>query len=679
MIRPTRTNATNWTLLWILLLATCPAPALAADVEQYDVTSNSPSKDFHGAVPLGNGDIGVSAWAEENGDLLFYISKTDAYDDNHRLLKLGRVRVKLTPNPFAKGLPFRQELKLRQGELVIQAGKADAGVTCRLWVDANQPVLRVEIESKRPVQSDATLECWRTSPRNIDGELSHSDPLRGSGQPTIQYPDVVLNQDKGRITWYHHNSHSAWPITMKLQGLESTMAGAVDPLLDRTFGGAITGDPPVNANWRPPRQKHLVSVHVLTRHPATPAQWLQALEAQMRRSRSALGRGPSGAPHVVGGVLEPQLGPRHWAGPALGRDVPRLCLAARSDGLRGARQNVGQVQRVDLHPALRKQRSRLSPLGRWGVVSERASELLAVHRRRRLRLDGPVLPPLCAEPAHGSAADPHLLQTRRAFFPETQLLWGAYANADYGWDRGNVPLGLATNSYITYYWSGSLELVAMMLDEYDNTRDPRFLKETLLPLAAAVLEFYNQHWKHGPDGKLLFEPAASLETWHTATNPLPEIAALRFIIPRMLALPADAATEASAAWRKTLADVPEVPARTEAGKKYLLPAEKYGRKANVENPELYAVFPYRLYGLGKAELPVGIETFNRRQHRENRCWWQCDTHAAYLGLTATAANNVLGRLCNYNTAFAFPAMWGPHNDEIPDMDHRRQRTKWRCR
>jgi len=46
-------------------------------------------KDFHDAIPLGNGDIGISAWVDQTGELVFYIGKTDAYDDNNRLLKLG--------------------------------------------------------------------------------------------------------------------------------------------------------------------------------------------------------------------------------------------------------------------------------------------------------------------------------------------------------------------------------------------------------------------------------------------------------------------------------------------------------------------------------------------------------------------------------------------------------------
>ena len=43
----------------------------------------------------------MNVWAEADGDLLLLLSKTDAWSDNGRLLKLGRVRISMDPNPFA--------------------------------------------------------------------------------------------------------------------------------------------------------------------------------------------------------------------------------------------------------------------------------------------------------------------------------------------------------------------------------------------------------------------------------------------------------------------------------------------------------------------------------------------------------------------------------------------------
>ncbi len=79
-----------------------------------NVIWDSPSENSHGSMPLGNGDVGINAWVEPGGDLVFYVSKTDAWDENGRLCKIGRARVGFDP-PLPIGERFRQELKLREG------------------------------------------------------------------------------------------------------------------------------------------------------------------------------------------------------------------------------------------------------------------------------------------------------------------------------------------------------------------------------------------------------------------------------------------------------------------------------------------------------------------------------------------------------------------------------------
>ena len=77
-----------------------------SDLDAYNVVWDSPSGDMGGSMPLGNGDIGTNVWMEENGDLVFYISKTDSWGDNGRLLKVGRVRLSLSPNPLEGTIDF---------------------------------------------------------------------------------------------------------------------------------------------------------------------------------------------------------------------------------------------------------------------------------------------------------------------------------------------------------------------------------------------------------------------------------------------------------------------------------------------------------------------------------------------------------------------------------------------
>jgi hypothetical protein len=95
------------------------------DLDAYNTIWNSPGTDETGSIPLGNGNVGMNLWVVEDGDLFFYVSRGDSYSENMTLCKLGKVRVSLSPNPFARGMPYRQELKLREGRCEIEAGPPD--------------------------------------------------------------------------------------------------------------------------------------------------------------------------------------------------------------------------------------------------------------------------------------------------------------------------------------------------------------------------------------------------------------------------------------------------------------------------------------------------------------------------------------------------------------------------
>src|SRR3954470_13875792 len=81
------------------------------------ITWTSQSKNSSESMPCGGGDIGLNVWVE-NGEILIYLSRTGTFDDSNAFLKLGRIRVKLSPNPFAGNL-FRQELIVKDGYIKI--------------------------------------------------------------------------------------------------------------------------------------------------------------------------------------------------------------------------------------------------------------------------------------------------------------------------------------------------------------------------------------------------------------------------------------------------------------------------------------------------------------------------------------------------------------------------------
>jgi len=109
-------------------------------------------------MPIGNGDLAANVWVEPNGDLVFYVSKSDAWSGNGRLLKLGRVRVKTDPPLYTDGAEFKQELDLETGTLRVTSSlpphpAARTSHHAIFWIDANRPVIHVEIES------DELSEC----------------------------------------------------------------------------------------------------------------------------------------------------------------------------------------------------------------------------------------------------------------------------------------------------------------------------------------------------------------------------------------------------------------------------------------------------------------------------------------------------------------------------------------
>lgn len=218
-------------------------------IENYNVVWTTPGINAQGSMPIGNGDIGANVWVEANGDLVFYISKTDAWSDIGVLLKLGRVRISITPNPFSEAT-FVQQLKLQNGEIAISYGDTKI----RFWIDANHPVIQTDITAKKQVKVKVTYENWRKEKRPLTGSEAKSvwrlcpnevsnDSLRG----IWQYPDTVLKGNRKNITALHHNAHSVWDADMSVQSLSGFTKDS-DPLLNRNSGVMISGNGLVNVS-----------------------------------------------------------------------------------------------------------------------------------------------------------------------------------------------------------------------------------------------------------------------------------------------------------------------------------------------------------------------------------------------------------------------------------------------
>jgi hypothetical protein len=190
-------------------------------------------------------------------------------------------------------------------------------------------------------------------------------------------------------------------------------------------------------------------------------------------------------------------------------------------------------------------------------------------------------------------------------------------------------------------------------------------------LADDFLAFWDRHWPRDADGRLLMKPAQALETFQNAVNPAPDIAGLRWVLAGLLQLPEEQLdAQRRQRWSRLLKEVPPLPTVTEGEKTRLLPAQTViGKESNIESPQLYAIFPFRLFGVGKPDLETARYTFDKRAIKNNIGWHQDDTQAAFLGLTDEARRLVSNRLAQSHPGSRFPAFWGPNYDWVPDQDH----------
>ena len=267
-----------------------------------------------------------------------------------------------------------------------------------------------------------------------------------------------------------------------------------------------------------------------------------------------------------------------------------------------------------------------------------------------------------------------------ALIPEMIWFWGTYPNRVYGWDRTDKPPDFIWSSRIIVHYNGMLELVTMMLDYYAFTENRAFAREKLLPMAREVLTFFEQHFPRDEKGRLLIPKGQALESWDDVRNPVQDIAGLQYVLDRLLLLPRNLYPAGQReAWQALRKIIPPLTFEEIDGATMIAVGEvNPGQRRNVENPELYAVFPFRLYAVGEPNIEIGRTTWRQRDMDYYWGWHQDDIHAAMLGMTDEAKRYLIERTLPSDTALRsgpsdsgqrFPVFWGPGHDWIPDGDH----------
>jgi autotransporter-associated beta strand protein len=672
----------------------------STDASRYNVIWTSPSTTgSSGSMPLGNGDIALNAWVESGGDLVFYISKSDAFDDSARLCKVGRVRVRFTPTPFTNGAPFLQTLDIQRGEMRVTAGPTNAPVSVKLWVDANQPVIHVETANSGPARVDAQLEIVRPAFHDFTSHLHFSDINKNrSGGWLYAYPDTVASGPASTMVWYHHNTNSLWHDAMSLQLIPNPEAlGFVDPYLNRVFGGWVEGSgftnaSPTNLVSTAATGTNTLAIYILTETNSSPAAW----QARIQNVRDTAAAVPPAQAYTNHLAWWSQFWQRSW-----------IHLGSQDAGENNAAWSAA------FGYALQRYVTACAGRGAFPVKFNGSLFTVEYEGDPDYRLWGPGYWVQNTRHMYWSmleAGDFDMMQplfnlfsgtlnVRRqitsawfghagSYVPECSNIHGLADCDTYGWnvDHSGTNSVSRNDFYLAYYYEPLIELGWMMFDYADYTGDTNLLVQQALPLIDDGVHFYHEHFKvrrdagdhalgtnevYQPSGQYIMYPANACETWWSCTNPAPDIVGWRMLLSRVLALDSSCASASQwAYWQNFNSRLPDVPLRNVSGGQALGFAQTLPASSNNgENPELYAVFPYRMYGLGKTNLDLATRTYANRVNKGSGCWRQDAIDAALLGITADARSYVLQNYSSKDASKRFPAFWGPNFDWSPDEDN----------
>ncbi|MGH8024509.1 MAG: DUF5703 domain-containing protein [Limisphaerales bacterium] len=686
-------------LISSLLLAALPEIHATPDgfhwVRDYDVAWHSPGTNENDSMPLGNGDIAANVWMEQNGDIVVLLAKADAWTELGKLVKLGRLRIHLQPNPFVGDRAFSQTLQLESGSIEFENSRG----AVRVWVDANHPVMRIVGHFKHPVVLRANLELWRTahSLRGRSPDKGSMYEIGSDSMPVDFEADTVLAPTADSITWCHYNTNSIYPHVLAQEHLQSLISKFPDPLFHRCFGATLIGAGLTSAGDRalvssvPMRDFDLDVIALTETNVASTGDW-RGHEDALVQTIESLNPSASWRAHQqwwrdfwnrswirVEGDPRAQIVSRGYA-------MQRFMMAASSRDTYPVKFNGGLFTvGHDMPQDMDSTRTNHNPDFRaWGNCYWNQNNRL-LYWPLIATGDYDLLRPwfsmyLDALPLEKDRTEIYY-HHRGASYPETMFFWGLPSLHDFGW---NNPTDVIQSRWQRYHIQGALEVASQMLDYYDNTGDTRFARAAVVPFADAIVTYYAEHYPRGADGKIRIAPAQSLETYQlTAVNPTPDIAGLRSVIPRLLELPHTVTTPAErAAWTRTFNVLPPIPlGRTTAdgkippfgegatnGSPTILPAQEYGRTSNSENPELYVAFPYRLYGVGKPGLQLARTAYAARRFPQKTCWGQDGTESAVIGLVSDAQKTVVDEFSNFGDQ-RFKWFWRPAHDWIPDLDN----------
>ncbi len=644
--------------IFVLLFVFVSVSALWS--QHANVIWNTPSRNSSESMPCGGGDIGMNIWVEE-GDILFYLSRSGTFDENNCQLKQGRFRIRLFPSPFKDAKDFRQELKLKDGYVEVSAG----GTQIQLWADVYHPVVHVEITNAQPLRTEVSYENWRYKERMIrKGEGQQCSYKWAPPKGAVTTADFVslsskrklpgMTKKENLLLFYHRNpEQTVFDIVVAQQGMENVKSQMMNPLKHLTFGGYLFGDnleytgttDNIYAgtdyrawNFRSSKvsRKEQFCIVLHTEQTATVEQWEQDLQINLQRIA------PQGkiSSKIVSqdkkqtrlwwnafwqrSFIEP-IGDTENKNDSDIKEITRnytlfrYMLGCNAYGSVPTKFNGGLFTFDPCH--IDEKQAFTPDYRKWGGGTMTAQNQRLVY--------WPML----------KSGDFDMMSSQFDFYNRmlknaelrTQVYWqhngacfceqienyGLPNPAEYGFKRPEwFDKGVEYNAWLEYEWDTILEFCQMILEtkNYANADITPYL-----PLIESSLTFFDEHYRQlasrrgrkalDGNGQLVLFPGSACETYKMTNNASSTIAALRTVL------------ENYGKKDEMLKTIPPIPLRyieikdslnptaSPELKQTISPAVSWERINNVETPQLYPVFPWRIYGVGKENLELARNTY----------------------------------------------------------------------
>ena len=666
----------------------------------YNIVWTTHSKNSSESMPCGGGDIGMNVWVE-NGDVLIYVARSGSFDENNALMKAGRIRIKLFPNPF-DGKKFKQELHLKHGYVTIDGESNDIKATIKIWADVFNPVAHFDISSNKKINAEASYESWRYQDRVIKARENFGNSWKWAAPKNNVYKKDSIGFNGNEVLFWHYNTDKTiFDATVEQQGMDAVKGQLYNPLRKLAFGGLFKGtnfipageyeDVYVNTDfkgWRLKSRKaakqHFLTMALYTEQVDELGQWHQSLKKVLRAANDKKAFINSQQwwrqfwERSFIHINKDSAASKTWE---VGRNFQlfRFMLACNAHGVWPTKFNGGLLT-VD--PVFTDSAHQLTPDYRnWGG---------GLHTMQNQRL---VYFPMIKN------GDWDMLQSQLNFyfrilknaelrskvywnhdgacFTEQMENFGLPNYAEYGQKRpDDFDKGVEYNAWLEYEWDTVFEFCLMMLEEERYTGKDI---SNAIPFIESCLRFFDEHYQYlakkrgskALDGKgqLILYPGSGAETFKMAYNSATTISAMQTIIRRLLLLPAKyTGEEKRKQWQDLLQRIPGLSYADFNGHTTIAPAQLWERINNTESPQLYPVYPWGIYGVGKPGLDTALNTWNYDTNvvkfRSHIGWKQDNIFAAKLGLTDEAWR--LTSLKLENSGRRFPAFWGPGFDWVPD-------------